>query len=236
LARARYEQGLALARRLKHPQIVLHALAKGLPLLQLRRDRERLEEQAQAAFDLATEQDSANFRTEAQFMGAWVLSGRGEHGRAVRLMQDSLGERQDTAETWTNPYYFSLLARVQARAGTLDQALATTELALGHARASGDAWGDPELLRIRGEILLSSGHDRELAEECFSASLAQARARSARGWELRAATSLAALWASQDRKTEARQLLGPVYQTFEEGFGTPDLEDAGALLASLEAP
>ena len=82
-ARACYEQGLALARRLNHPLIVLHALAKGLPLFQLCRDRERLEAQAEATFELATEQDSANYRLEAQFMRAWVLSGRGEPDQAV---------------------------------------------------------------------------------------------------------------------------------------------------------
>jgi predicted ATPase len=233
LARARYEQGLALARRLGHPQIVLHALARGLPLFQLCRDRERLEVQAQATFDLATEQDSANFRTEAQFMGAWVLSGRGEDEHAVRLMHDSLRERQAFAKTWTNPYYFSLLVRVQARAGALDQALATLEVALEQARTSGDAWVDPDLFRIQGDLVLALGHDSAKAEECFRTSLAQARTRLARGWELRSATSLARLWARQGRGDEARALLAPVYGAFDEGFGTPDLQEAKALLDGL---
>jgi predicted ATPase len=61
-----------------------------------------------------------------------------------------------------------------------------------------------------------------------------ARAQSARAWELRAATSLARLWAKQRRRIEARDLLAPIYGWFTEGFDTAaDLKDARALLAEL---
>ena len=65
------------------------------------------------------------------------------------------------------------------------------------------------------------------------AALDLARATSARGWELRLATSLARLWAGQGRVDEARRLLAPVYDAFTEGFDLPDLRDARALLAEL---
>ena len=52
-------------------------------------------------------------------------------------------------------------------------------------------------------------------------------------WELRAAVRLARLWGDQGRHTEARDLLAPVYGWFIEGFGTPDLKDAKALLDEL---
>jgi predicted ATPase len=47
---------------------------------------------------------------------------------------------------------------------------------------------------------------------------------------LRAATSLARLWRAQGRGTAARDLLAPVYGWFTEGFETPDLKEAKALL------
>ena len=52
--------------------------------------------------------------------------------------------------------------------------------------------------------------------------------------ELRAATSLARLWQSQDKRQDAYDLLAPVYGWFTEGFDTADLIDAKTLLDELE--
>ena len=52
-------------------------------------------------------------------------------------------------------------------------------------------------------------------------------------WELRAAVSLARLWAEQGRLVEARDLLAPVHGWFTEGFDMPDLLEARALLDAL---
>jgi predicted ATPase len=60
-----------------------------------------------------------------------------------------------------------------------------------------------------------------------------ARRQSARFWELRAAISLARLWREQGKRTEACDLLAPVYDWFTEGFDAPDLVDAKALLDEL---
>jgi len=62
-----------------------------------------------------------------------------------------------------------------------------------------------------------------------------ARAQNARLFELRAACSLAREWRDRGRLNEARAMLAPVYGGFTEGFGTPDLADARALLGSLAA-
>ena len=72
-----------------------------------------------------------------------------------------------------------------------------------------------------------------MAEACFIDAMAVAREQSAKLWELRAATSLAGLWAEQSRRAEARELLAPVYDWFTEGFDTPDLREAKALLDAL---
>ncbi|MEE9145800.1 MAG: hypothetical protein V3U27_00180, partial [Candidatus Tectomicrobia bacterium] len=72
-----------------------------------------------------------------------------------------------------------------------------------------------------------------VAEACFHQALAVARAQQAKSWELRAATSLARLWQSQDKRQEARDLLAPVYEWFTEGFDTADLQEAKRLLDRL---
>jgi predicted ATPase len=66
----------------------------------------------------------------------------------------------------------------------------------------------------------------------FRRALEIAQRQQAKSWELRAATSLARLWGEQGRRAEARDLLGPVYGWFTEGFDTADLKDAKALLPS----
>ena len=71
------------------------------------------------------------------------------------------------------------------------------------------------------------------AEQSFHRALDMARRQGALSWELRSAMSLARLWRGQQRASQARQLLAPVYRRFTEGFETADLIAAKSLLASL---
>jgi predicted ATPase len=80
--------------------------------------------------------------------------------------------------------------------------------------------------------LLRRGNS-EAAEELYRKALSIAREQGAKLWELRAAVSLARLRRDQDRRAEARDLLAPVYSWFTEGFDTPDLKEAKALLDEL---
>jgi predicted ATPase len=88
--------------------------------------------------------------------------------------------------------------------------------------------------RLKGELLLSrSFENRSEAESCFQKALEVSRHQQAKSLELRAATSLARLWQSQEKRDEARELLEPVYSWFTEGFDTADLIDAKMLLDEL---
>jgi predicted ATPase len=88
------------------------------------------------------------------------------------------------------------------------------------------------LNRHKGQLLLRQGHT-EAAEELYRRALSIAEEQEAKLWELRAAASLARLRRDQGRRAEARALLAPVYSWFTEGFDTPDLKDAKALLDQL---
>ena len=98
----------------------------------------------------------------------------------------------------------------------------------------GERWFEPELHRLRGEWLIThhSGEHAQAAA-CFERSLAIARRRKAKMWELGAAMSLARQRRNQGKQDEARSLLASVYGWFTEGFDTPDLRDAKALLDEL---
>ena len=75
--------------------------------------------------------------------------------------------------------------------------------------------------------------DRTGAEASFCEAIAIAQQQSARLWELGAAMSLARLWRDRGRRGDAHALLAPVYGWFTEGFTTPVLQEARALLDAL---
>jgi predicted ATPase len=91
---------------------------------------------------------------------------------------------------------------------------------------------EAELHRVRGELFNAMG-DQTAAEQSYHQALAVAARQSAKLFELGAATSLARLWRDQGKHTEARDLLAPIYDWFTEGFDTPVLQDAKALLDQL---
>jgi len=107
---------------------------------------------------------------------------------------------------------------------------------LAKAAVSGEKGWSAEIHRLRGELTGRLPYsDPAKAEDSFRTALAIAREQGTRGYELRAAVSLARLRRDQGRRTEARDLLAPVYGWFTEGFDTPDLKEAKALLDELDA-
>ena len=94
-----------------------------------------------------------------------------------------------------------------------------------------------ELMRVKGELLLSQGAPgAAAAEDHFRQALDWARRQGALSWELRAATSLARLLRNQGRPADAIACLQPVYDRFTEGFDTTDLITAKQLLDKLGTP
>ena len=124
------------------------------------------------------------------------------------------------------------LAEAFVRAGRTAEGLAVIEAGFDWSEAG---WIAPELLRLRGELLLSQGAAAaaETAESVFRQALDGARRQEMLAWELRAATSLARLLRNQGRQADAIACLQPVYDRFTEGFGTADLIAAKQLLDEL---
>ncbi len=128
--------------------------------------------------------------------------------------------------------FYAWLAELCLKAGRLDEA----DSALGDGLAMSDTNSErfclPEFHRITGELLLTRSKPDD-AEDALTRALALSDELGSRSLGLRAATSLARLWHSQGKITEARDLLAPVYGWFTEGFDTADLKEAKALLEEL---
>jgi predicted ATPase len=118
--------------------------------------------------------------------------------------------------------------------GQPEAGLAVLTEALMLVDTTGERWYESELHRLKGELLLQQSSDNQAeAESCFHHAIAIAQSQQAKSLELRAATSLARLWQQQGKRTEAHELLAPVYGWFTEGFDTADLQDAKVLLDAL---
>ena len=124
------------------------------------------------------------------------------------------------------------MAAASEIAGQINEAVTLLDDALQIVERTGERWVEAELNRHKGQLLLRQGNT-EAAEELYRKTLSVAREQEAKLWELRAVSSLARLRRDQGRRAEARDLLAPVYDWFTEGFTTPDLKEAKALLDEL---
>jgi predicted ATPase len=124
------------------------------------------------------------------------------------------------------------LAEALGHAGRIAEGLAAIKRGIDQSQMS---WLAPELLRIKGELLLLQGTAGtiEAVESVFRQALDGARQQETLAWELRAATSLARLLHTQGRSADGLAILQPVYERFTEGFDTADLKLAEGLLAVL---
>jgi predicted ATPase len=166
-------------------------------------------------------------------------------------MHQGLTDYQATATSWL-PYFLAILAEGYGQLGAADEGLRVLAEALATVQKTGECVWEAELHRLKGVLVLqarnqlpaleggmlhatdSALHTAE-AEACLYQARAIARRQQAKSLELRAAMSLARLWQQQGKRTEARELLAPIYSWFTEGFDTADLQDAKALLEDLRA-
>jgi predicted ATPase len=124
----------------------------------------------------------------------------------------------------------TILAKAYARAEMFDEGLAQMANAIAVMETTGERHCEAELYRTKGELLRMQGADEAKVEEQFWKAVEVARKQSAKSWELRATMSMAKLWHHQGKVEPARALLDEIYGWFTEGFDSPDLREARALL------
>ena len=220
------------ARRLDHQPSLALALGCGNRLLSLIGDNTVLGEWADELVAMATEQGFPYWRAQGMIFAGWLKVKTGDVVEGISLLRSGSSAFQATgAQLWA-PHHNSLLAAAFEIAGQIEEAMTLVNDALQITERTGELWIAAELYRQKGELLLSQGHSKA-AEELYRKAMSIAREQEAKLWELRAAASLARLHHDQGRCAEARGLLAPVSDWFTEGFETPDLKEAKALLEQL---
>jgi DNA-binding SARP family transcriptional activator/predicted ATPase len=227
------QQALALAEELDHPFSLADVLCYACCQLQaMRRDGREVEAHAEALRKLSTHRGVAGWLANGVWYGGIGLVLLGRIPEGITQLREGIADFRAEGKRTMLPTALGFLAKALAQAGKSADALVTLADGLAMAEDTEERHWEPELRRLRGELLLNQD-DKAGAEASFQAAIEVARQQEARSWELRATTSLARLWQAQGRSDDARQVLAEVYAWFTEGFDTPDLLAAQALLEKL---
>jgi len=224
------------ARTKDHALSLLYALLiAACPIALYVGDLTTADHHVRLAFDLAARHALEVRKVWAQCFEGVLLIKRGDNSAGSQLLQSALERLPEPALHHHLSLLLGELAAGLGGAGQIAEGLAVVDKALPRAEQTEAGWYLAELLRTKGELLLLERVPSVVAtaEACFQQALDVARRQGALFWELRAAMSLARLWRGQQRVSHARKLLAPVYRRFTEGFETPDLIAAKALLDSV---
>jgi predicted ATPase len=162
----------------------------------------------------------------------WAVTGKAAD--AIQMITSGITAFRSTGSTLFTPWHLLNLAKAYAELGQFEDAWRCLDEAMMAVETTKETWFAADLHRMAGEIaLLSSEPNAEKAQTHLERALAIASEQQAKSFELRAATSMARLWRDQGKRDQARELLGPVYGWFTEGFDTLDLKQAKALLDEL---
>jgi len=172
-----------------------------------------------------------------QFLRGKLLVERHQFAEGLAVLRKAFDTCKQTGWQLSYPEFMGSFALALAGLGRLDEAHDAVCKAIEAAggREDGQQWYAPELLRIKGEVLLRQARDGSAtaAEDCFDQAREMAREQGALFWELRVALSLARLLRGQGRSADAVGILQPVYDRCTEGFETADLRSARVLLDAL---
>jgi class 3 adenylate cyclase/predicted ATPase len=258
---ARLHAALKRARELAHPFTLVYAHFQAADFHRLRREGQAAQRHAEAVVALASEHGFAQRLAQGIVQRGWALAEQRRVAEGIAQMRQGLAALQSTGAKQGVPGRLGLLAEAHGKEGQIEEGLRVVAEALTMLDNNGERRRESELYCLKGELLLLQVAGRQEvpstplaiavgaeatwggatlasplhieAEACFQQALTVARRQQAKSLELRAALSLSRLWQRQGKRAAARALLAPTYGWFTEGFDTPDLKEAKALLDEL---
>jgi class 3 adenylate cyclase/predicted ATPase len=226
-----------LAQELSHAYSLGFALNYASLLHMWRREVQFAKERAEAVITLSNEHGFIHALSSCMIKKGWALAKQGAVAEGIGQLQQGLATIRDIRHGLALSLYLAQMAEAYKQGGQVEAGLHVLAEALAHLDNTGECFYEAELYRLKGECLMAQTGKRckeREAEECFRQALDVARRQQAKSLELRATMSLGYLWQQHGRRAEARQILGEIYGWFIEGFETPDLQEAKALLEALQ--
>jgi class 3 adenylate cyclase/tetratricopeptide (TPR) repeat protein len=222
-----------LARRLQHIPSLAHALWFVCQAQVTRNDAAAVIDTANELLKLSDEHGLPQTRAIALVYLGWAMARTRDDIQGLRLLEEGLAAYSRLGTRNNLTLAICLSAETLFMAKRHEKGMEQVNLAIATSSEIGDRWCLPRINMIRARILKETCPNVDAAEASLRMAIDVARSQSAKGLELRAATSLARLWRDQGKLRQARELLAPVYGGFTEGFDTLDLKEAKALLDTL---
>jgi class 3 adenylate cyclase/tetratricopeptide (TPR) repeat protein len=229
------QEGIAAGRTCGDAFSLALALSFASMLHQSRREPAVVRVLADEVLTLATAQEFPLWRELGRVFLGWADAHADGSSAAVEEIEQGLARLATIGTEVGAAGGLGLLAEAKHAIGRTEDALGAVDSALAVAELRGQRTWDSDLSRLKGDILVRmerAGH-ADQAERCFVRALEASRSQRATSLELRAATSLGRLLGRHGRRAEARVLLDGIYHRFTEGFETPDLRDACAVLSAV---
>ncbi len=232
-AAAQFAASMALATRLGHSfstnyalnWTAMHALECGDPTAS--------EAAVTATLEHAAEQGFGTWLALGQVCQARFLIEFGSADEAMAGCERALAEVRSSGSCCFESLALGLLGETLRRQHEPERGLARIEEAMQVIERGGARWMEVETLRRRAACERDLGAD-DAAEATLETALTVARRQGARMLELRAACDLARLWAETANRARGQALLHKSLAGFTEGHDTRDLQDARALLQTLD--
>lgn len=239
-ARTHLEAALTWAQELAHPltQIVTLNAAVWIHHFCVSHEAGPILEYYEALGRLGIEHDIPLAQETHLIMGGWIQVMQGQVDAGIAQIRQTLANYQPSAMQVMRAHHFGLLADLCAVGGRLEEGLEAVTEALKEVERVGEHLYEAELYRLQGVLMLKAcpvESPESGAEACFLKAIATSRRQGNKLFEFRAVVSLSRLWQRQGKIEEARRMLAEIYHSFTEGFDTPDLQEAKALLAELSS-
>jgi adenylate cyclase len=224
--------GVAWAEELDHPYTMAFVLWQAATIHIGRGEIQSALAVTDEQVGLSSEQGFVHWQAAGTTTRGWLLTelGQDEQGlaqvRQGRAIMGAIGATAGETDSLT------ALADAHRNAGRIEEGFAAVEEGLAFAEETGERYCEVQLHRVKGRLLLMQG-DVTRAEASFQKAVEVAREQEAKSLELLATVDLCRLWQRQGKREDARQALAEIYGWFSEGFDSPYLEDAEALLAEL---
>jgi class 3 adenylate cyclase/tetratricopeptide (TPR) repeat protein len=228
------EEAVAITRCVTQPFSLAQALGNSALLCMLSRDWDAAEALAADTIEVSVHHGIPDYIAFGGMLAGTAIAARGDATKGAALARQGMAELRRTGWQCFVPILLVHLAAALGASGEADAALETASEALRMIRASGELTWEAEALRVLGGVKLATGTAGAVEVEAdLRAAVDVAERQGAKMFQLRAATSLARLWAGQGKRREGRDLLAPIYGRFTEGFGALDLREARELLDEL---
>jgi predicted ATPase/DNA-binding winged helix-turn-helix (wHTH) protein len=223
------------ARSTDHAMSLALGLAQACPVALWRGDLVAAESYIRMLVEHTTRHGLGLWQAWGNCFEGMLLIARDDLRDGLRILRSAIDRLPEHHMRYGGVYAY--LAEALGRSGDVLAGLSVIEEALGRCEQDDERWHIAEFLRIRGELfrLKSESTAAQAAETSFFQSLDWARRQKVLSWELRTAMSLARLRQEQKRIDEARDLLAPILEQFQEGFETHDLRMAKGLMENLSS-